>query len=317
MKLLALVALNIIAIAASLTVGSAGYGLESLFSLLLGKASEIEKLIILEYRLPRLLTAMLVGASLSVSGTSLQAIFRNPLAEPYVLGVASGASLGAIISVVLGFGIFSRFLFAFLTSIAVIQLVLVVGSSKRFRDQSYAILLAGIAIASFLSGLNSLLIYLHSQSLHQIVFWLMGSFSNPVWEEIYLVFPIFVLCTSFLLLTSWNLNALLLGEEHARAVGLNVERYRKLLIIVSSLLASSAVAMSGVIGFVGIIVPHTVRMLLGEEHSKLLLATILFSTAFMPLVDVFARLWSGEIPIGALTAMFGGPFFVYLLWKRL
>ncbi|MQK95311.1 iron ABC transporter permease, partial [Escherichia coli] len=132
------------------------------------------RLIILEYRFPRLLTAMLVGASLAVSGTALQAIFRNPLAEPYILGVASGASLGAIISVVLGLGILSRFFLAFLTSIAVVQFVLIIGSSKRFRDQSYAILLTGIAIASFLSGLNSLLVYLHSQSLHQVIFWLMG-----------------------------------------------------------------------------------------------------------------------------------------------
>ncbi|MFN3384350.1 MAG: FecCD family ABC transporter permease [Archaeoglobaceae archaeon] len=317
MKLLALVTLNLVAILVSLTVGSSGYGVESLVSILSGKASEIERLIILEYRLPRLLIAMLVGASLAVSGTALQAIFRNPLAEPYILGIASGASLGAIISVVLELGILSRFALAFLTSIAVVQLVLVIGGSKRFRDQSYAILLTGIAIASFLSGLNSLLIYLHSQSLHQVIFWLMGSFSNPIWEEIYVAIPIFVLCTSFLLLTSWNLNALLLGDEHARAVGLNVDRYRTQLILVSSLLTSAAVATSGVIGFVGIIVPHTIRMLLGEEHSRLLPATILFSTAFMPIVDVFARLWSGEIPIGALTAMLGGPFFVYLLWKRL
>jgi len=316
-KFAVLLALNFVAVIVSLTVGSAGYGVESLIAVLAGKASEVEKLVILDYRLPRLLVAMLVGASLAVSGTALQAIFRNPLAEPYILGVASGASLGAIVAVIFGLGILSRFVIAFFTSIAVIQLVLIIGSSKRFRDQSYAILLTGIAIASFLSGFNSLLIYLHSQSLHQVMFWLMGSFSNPIWEEIYFVIPIFVLCTSFLLLTSWNLNALLLGDEHARAVGLNVDRYRTQLIIASSLLTSSAVAMSGVIGFVGIIVPHTIRILLGEEHSRLLPATILFSTSFMPLVDVFARLWSGEIPIGAVTAMLGGPFFIYLLWRRL
>ncbi|MEM4615749.1 MAG: iron ABC transporter permease [Archaeoglobaceae archaeon] len=317
MKIPLLIALNLLVLFTSLSIGSAHYGFGEFLEVIQGTADETAKAIILDYRLPRVLLAMIVGASLSASGCSLQALFRNPLAEPYVLGIASGASLGAILSVVFGLNVFGRIMLAFVSAILTAYLVFFIGNTKKFRDQSYAILLAGIAIASFLSGINSLLIYLHSQSLHQVVFWLMGSFSNPQWEEIYFCLPFLLIGLSFLIATSWNLNALLLGDEHARAVGINVDRYRSELILFTSLLTSTAVAVSGVIGFVGIIIPHTVRILIGEEHRKLLPATILLATAFMPLVDIFARIsTSGEIPVGAITAMLGGPFFLYLLLRR-
>lgn len=317
MKIVLLLILNVAVALFSISVGSSHYGFDEIFQIIKGTADEAARAIIVDYRLPRLVLAMIVGASLSASGCSLQALFRNPLAEPYVLGVASGASMGAILSVIFGFGMFGRILLAFFSAILTAYLVFFIGNTKKFRDQSYAILLAGIAIASFLSGLNSLLLYLHSQSLHLVIFWLMGSFSNPQWEEVYFSLPFLVIGLSFLLATSWNLNALLLGDEQAKAVGINVERYRAELIVFTSLLTSTAVAVSGVIGFVGIIIPHTVRLLIGEEHRKLLPNTILLSTAFMPLVDVFARIsTSGEIPVGAITAMLGGPFFLYLLMRR-
>ncbi|TDA26848.1 MAG: iron ABC transporter permease [Archaeoglobi archaeon] len=317
MRILLLIILNALVFLLSLSVGSSSYGFEELWKLIMGEADETARTIVVDYRLPRVLLAMMVGASLSASGCSLQALFRNPLAEPYVLGIASGASFGAIMSIVLGLNITGRLLLAFLSAILTAYLVFFIGNTRKFRDQSYAILLAGIAIASFLSGINSLLIYLHSQSLHQVIFWLMGSFSNPQWEEIYFYIPLLIIGLSFLLATSWNLNALLLGDEHARAVGINVERYRAELIIFTSLLTASAVAVSGVIGFVGIIIPHTVRITMGEEHRKLLPATILLATAFMPVVDIIARVsTTGEIPVGAITAMLGGPFFLYLLVRK-
>jgi len=316
-KIAIFIALNLAVVLLSLAVGSSHYGFGELLQVVLGTADETVLAIVVDYRLPRLILAMVVGAALSASGCALQALFRNPLAEPYILGIASGASMGAIISVVFGFGVFERILLAFSTSLLTAYLVFLIGNMKKFRDQSYGILLAGIAIASFLSGLNSLLLYLHSQSLHQVIFWLMGSFSNPLWEEVYFSLPLLIIGLSFLLATSWNLNALLLGDEHAKAVGINVERYRTELIIFTSLLTSTAVAVGGVIGFVGIIIPHTVRLLIGEEHRQLLPATILLSTAFMPFVDIFARIsTSGEIPVGAITAMLGGPFFLYLLMRR-
>ena len=317
MKILLLIILNALVFLLSLSTGSSSYGFEELWKLIMGEADETVRTIIVDYRLLSVLLAMMVGASLSASGCSLQALFRNPLAEPYVLGIASGASFGAIISIVLGLNIIGRLLLAFLSAILTAYLVFFIGNTRKFRDQSYAILLAGIAIASFLSGINSLLIYLHSESLHQVIFWLMGSFSNPQWEEIYFYIPLLIIGLSFLLATSWNLNALLLGDEHTRAVGINVERYRAELIIFTSLLTASAVAVSGVIGFVGIIIPHTVRIIIGEEHRKLLPATILLATAFMPVVDTIARIsTTGEIPAGAITAMLGGPFFLHLLVRK-
>jgi iron complex transport system permease protein len=307
---------NLAAILLSLGVGSSGY--DHIFKIISGNADDSVRTIVFEFRLPAMLLAMIVGASLSASGCAMQALFRNPLAEPYILGVASGASVGAALAVSLKIGeIYSRIAFAFFFALFTAYLVYLIGTSSRFRDQTYAILLAGVAIASFFSGVTSILIYFSSQSMHEVVFWIMGSFSNPAWEKVYISLPIAIAGIAYLLITSWNLNALLLGDEHAIAVGLNVESYRKSLIAVVALLTSATVAVSGVIGFVGIIVPHTMRLLVGEEHQKLLPSTILLSTAFMPLIGLISRIsTSGNLPVGAITAMLGGPFFLYLLLRR-
>ncbi|AGK60942.1 ABC-type Fe3+-siderophore transport system, permease component [Archaeoglobus sulfaticallidus PM70-1] len=297
---------------------SLGYQNDLLLKVLTGNADKIERSIVIDTRLPRFLTAVLVGASLSASGCAMQALFRNPLAEPYILGVASGASVGAAIATVLGFGtIQNKLILAFVSALLTSYLVYEIGTTSRFRDQTYAILLAGIAIASFFSGLTSLIIYFFAQSMHKVVFWIMGSFSNPQWSEVYFALPITIAGIAYLLINSWNLNALLLGDEHAMAVGVDVNRFRKYLIAVIAVLTSSAVAVSGVIGFVGIIIPHTMRMLVGEEHQKLLPLTILFAMLFMPLIDLVAKTaTTGELPVGAITAMLGGPFFVYILWRK-
>lgn len=310
-----LVILNIVAVVLSVSIGSSGCWL---FQIIYGKADDTTVSIIFDYRLPALILATIVGASLSVSGCAMQALFRNPLAEPYILGVASGASVGAAMAVALKIGYIPlRIAFAFLFALLTAYLVYLIGTSSRFRDQTYAILLAGVAITSFFSGVTSILIYFSAQSMHEVVFWLMGSFSNPTWEKIYFSLPIAVAGTAYLLATSWNLNALLLGDEHALSVGLDVERYRKSLIAAVSLLTSASVAVSGVIGFVGIIVPHTMRLVVGEEHQRLLPLTILMSTAFMPLIGLISRIaTSGVLPVGAITAMVGGPFFLYLLLRR-
>lgn len=312
---MALLVLNLFALLTSLGVGSGGY--EYFIKVLTGNADDTATKIVLDYRLPRYLMAVIAGASLSASGCAMQAMFRNPLAEPYVLGVASGASVGAALSVAIGVEtIYSRVGMAFFSALLTAYVVYLIGSSSRFRDQNYAILLAGVAIASFFSGLTSVLIYFSAQSMHKVIFWLMGSFSNPFTEEILFALPITILGLLYLLITSWNLNALLLGDEHAAAVGINVARFRRSLIAVVALLTSTTVSISGVIGFVGIIVPHTMRILVGDEHQKLLPSTILLSTAFMPIIDVVARTsTSGELPVGAITAIIGGPFFLYLLMR--
>ncbi len=312
-----LAALDLLTIFLSLSIGSSGY--DQLFKILAGNADDTTRNIVLNCRLPEMLLAIIAGASLSASGCAMQALFRNPLAEPYVLGIASGASVGAALSVALGIGdiyLHSRIALAFCFALLTTALVYAIGSSSRFGDQTYAILLAGVAIASFFSGVTSILVYFSAKSMHKVIFWLMGGFT-PMWEGVYFSGPIVVAGVIYLLATSWNLNALLLGDEHAAAVGLNVERYRKSLIAVVALLTSATVAVSGVIGFVGIIIPHTMRILVGEEHQRLLPSTVMLSIAFMPLIDLLSRtLTSGVLPVGAITAMLGGPFFLYLLLRR-
>ncbi len=308
----ALVLLNVAALLLGLLVGSAISPLDAAMGLL--GAGDGARDIVLAYRLPRTLMAMLVGAALSAAGCSMQAFFRNPLADPYVLGISSGASVGAATAILLGIGsTLNLILFAFSASLVTAFLVYRLGRSPAMSE-SYAILLAGIAVASFLSGLTAILIYLAGEGMHKVVFWIMGSFVNPAWEKIYFSTPFVFGCITYLLLNTWNLNAILLGDEHAMAVGLNVSRFRKKLIAAVSLLTASAVAISGIIGFVGIVIPHTMRLIVGESHQKLLPAAVLFGAAFMPVVDIVARTAvSGELPVGAITAMIGAPFFVYLL----
>ncbi|TDA26798.1 MAG: iron ABC transporter permease [Archaeoglobi archaeon] len=271
--------------------------------------------VVLDYRLPRVLLAMLVGASLASAGCAMQAFFRNPLADPYILGVSSAASVGAALVISLGIGsTWNIVISAFITSLIVSFTVYRLGR----HGESYAVLLAGIAVSSFLSGLTAIIIYFSQQSAHEIIFWIMGSFSRAVWQKIWLIIIPFFIGIIYLLLNSWNLNAILLGEEHARSVGINVERFRKELIAVTSLLTSATVAVCGIIGFVGIIVPHTMRLIFGEAHQKLLPSAILFGATLMPLVDLLARTCtSGEIPVGAMTAILGSPFFLYILKRGL
>jgi iron complex transport system permease protein len=310
--ILALLILNLVSMILALSLGSSGIGLGDFFNIF---EDDRAMQIIFNYRMPRLLLTMVVGASLSSAGCAMQAFFRNPLADPYVLGVSSGASVGAAIAVLIGVGtIYNTIALAFFLSLISAFVVYRIGTSASLREQTYAILLAGIAMASFLSGLTSILIYLAGEGMHKVIFWIMGSFSNPLWSEVYFAVPIALFGMIYLLFQSWNLNAVLLGDEHAMAVGIDVEKFRKYLIAIVSLLTSAAVAVSGVIGFVGIIIPHTMRLLVGEAHQRLLPAAILFGSAFMPMVDLIARTaTSGELPVGAITAMLGAPFFIYLL----
>lgn len=320
MRFIAILAiLNVISALVGLSVGSSNIGIYDVVKVLTGDSNENVKQIVLNCRLPRLLLAMLVGSSLATAGCSMQAFFRNPLADPYILGISSGACVGVALVIILEIATIQNIMIsAFLMALITAFLVYKIGSLARFREQSYAILLAGIAISCFMNGLASILIYLASQSMHLVVFWIMGSFSNTTWNDVFFLAPVSILCILFIFLNSWNLNAILMGDEHAKAVGLDVERFQKELLAVVSLLTASAVAVSGIIGFVGIIIPHTMRLIVGESHQTLIPATILFGSAFMPLVDVIARTTTaGELPVGAITAMLGAPFFVYLLLRGL
>ncbi|ADL08178.1 FecCD family ABC transporter permease [Thermosediminibacter oceani] len=284
--------------------------------------SSSQEVIILNLRLPRIILAFLIGAELSAAGVIYQGIFRNPLADPYIIGASAGASLGASLAIllfqgvkVMGMGSVPAFAFlgAFLTVIIVYVIAGIGG-----RTSSHTLLLAGIAISSFISAVVSFLMYFSGQKLQHIYFWMLGSFSSQGWKEVYMNLPYGILG---FLLGMWNLrslNILQLGEDTAFFTGVDVELLKKLSLAAGSLLTASAVAVCGIIGFVGLIIPHIIRMLVGPDHRKLYPMSALAGGLYLMLADTASRIVIAptELPVGILTALFGGPFFLHLLLKK-
>ena len=278
--------------------------------------------IFLDLRLSRALLAFLVGASLSLSGAILQGYFQNPMAGPFVVGVSSGASLGAVLSIYLGLnmnilGFSLQSVFAFLSGFILVSLVYLL-SQKKGVFKVETLLLTGIAAGALASSLTSFFIFLKAESFERAVFWLLGSFSLSNWNQITAVFPYFLIC---FVLAQWlakDMNLLALGDETAQSLGCPVNRVRKIFLVISTLLAASAVSVSGIIGFVGLIVPHWVRILIGPDHRHLFFFSSLAGGIFLVYSDLLARtlLFPTELPIGIITAGIGAPFFIYLPYQR-
>ena len=278
--------------------------------------------IFVDLRLSRALLAFLVGASLSLSGAILQGYFQNPMAGPFVVGVSSGASLGAVLSIYLGLNMnilsFSlQSIFAFLSGFILVSLVYFL-SQKKGIFKVETLLLTGIAAGALASSLTSFFIFLKADSFEQAVFWLLGSFSLSNWNQITAVFPYFLICFFFAQWLAKDMNLLALGDETAQSLGCPVNLVRKIFLIISTLLAASAVSVSGIIGFVGLIVPHWVRILIGADHRHLFFFSSLAGGIFLVYSDLLARtlLFPTELPIGIITAGVGAPFFIYLLYQR-
>jgi iron complex transport system permease protein len=279
--------------------------------------------IFFDLRLCRALLAFLVGSSLSLSGAILQGYFQNPMADPFVVGVSSGASFGAVLCLSLGLGAASasgfslQSLFAFGGGFALVSLVYLLSQTQAiFKVET--LLLTGIAAGAVASSLTSFLLFLRSDSFEQAVFWLLGSFTLADWRQVGMVAPYLALC---LLVAQWlakDMNLLVLGDEMARSLGSPVPRVRGTFLAVSTLLAAVSVSVSGVIGFVGLIVPHWVRIIIGPDHRYLFGLSALTGGTFLVLCDLLARtvLSPTELPIGIITALFGAPFFIFLLHKR-
>jgi len=272
--------------------------------------------IVMDLRLPRVLTAMTVGASLALAGTTLQGLLRNPLADPYVLGTASGAALGAALGVVLpirlivlGFGLTQ--LFAFGGALAAVSVVYRLSRSSSLGSLS-GLLLTGYAVGSLLAAGLALTMYLSGAQLRQIVFYLLGSFGGASWPQLAATLPLAAAAGALVMLRARSLNALLLGEETAGHLGLSVRRERLLLLALASLLTAAAVAVSGLIGFVGLVVPHLVRLLVGANARQVLPLSALLGAGFLAFADLLARI-PGELPVGVVTAVIGAPFFLFLL----
>jgi iron complex transport system permease protein len=277
--------------------------------------------IIFEVRMPRVILASLTGAALTAAGATMQGLFKNPMADPYILGVSAGASLGAAIAIVSSSSQFlglwtlpvNAFLGALLSTVLVYSLARI-GN----KVPVYTLLLAGIALSSLLNAIMSFIMIKHSEELKQIVYWTLGTFSGAGWNEIWAALPFVLIGLSLIIFFAKDLNAMLLGEESAHHLGLNVEQTKKLLLAFSALIVAAVVSVTGTIGFVGLIIPHMIRLIVGPDHRILLPASILFGATFMVFTDTLARtiLAPGEIPVGIITAFFGGPFFIYLLKKR-
>ncbi|WP_087037414.1 FecCD family ABC transporter permease [Thermococcus litoralis] len=270
--------------------------------------------IVLQIRLPRVLLAYLVGVSLASAGTASQALFKNPLADPYIIGISGGAAVGASIAAIY----FPRYMGVF-ALLGALLAVLIVYRIARVNGHIPVdtLLLAGIALGFFTSALTSYLLYVGREKIHNAIFWLMGTFNGADWGDVKMVLFSSVVGVSILLFSWRELNLLLLGEESI-SMGLDINRYRKIVIGVISLLTSFAVATSGIIGFVGLISPHAMRIIFGPNHKRLLPASALFGGTLMVFADIFARiiLKPAEVPVGIITALFGAPFFLYLLIKK-
>lgn len=274
-------------------------------------------------RMPRVACAAIVGAGLSVAGMAMQAMFRNPMASPSVLGLSSGAAFGASLAIGLGvggtLGSFAVPFMAFLLCFATITLVYALAHT-RYGVPTVLLLLAGIAAGTFFSGMSSMVQYaVDKDALADIVYWTMGSFARCTWNSVEMSLISVGAGVIIIALCSRELNLLSMGEEQARSLGVNLRRVRTALLIGTALTVGGCVAVSGVIGFVGLIIPHICRALVGPEHQRLWIICVLAGALFMMAMDLACRLIStstGSFPVGVLTSLIGAPFFVYIMRKK-
>ena len=329
--ILGLFILLVVVVVLAAAVGSVQIPFLTTSSILISKLPLIEltpnwtsalETIVLEIRLPRVILAGLVGAALAIAGATYQGLFRNPLADPYLIGVAQGAALGAVIGFLIpstwhgwGFGIIPLLAFSgALVSTATVYSLARVGKTLPVTT----LILAGVALGALLASIVSYLIISSGERIHGIMFWLMGSFSLTQWSEAKIVLPYALLGIVIILLYARPLNLMQLDEEQAQQLGINVERLKLVLLAAATLITAAAVSFVGIIGFVGIIIPHAVRLIWGADHRFLLPLSVLTGAIFLILADLIARtaLAPTEIPIGVITALCGAPFFLYLLRRR-
>ena len=313
-----------IALAATLglVVGPVDLGVGSVARELAGLPSNLtdpEQAILWQIRLPRVVLGLLVGATLALAGASYQGVFRNPLADPYLLGAASGAGLGVTLAIVGradGTTVpLSTPLAAFVGALVAVALTYVLGAAGGGRASTASLILAGVAVASFLTASQTYLQQRHRDTLQQVYSWILGRLSTVGWREVAIMAPYFVVTAVVLLAQRRTLDVLAVGDDEARTLGLHARRSRIVVVVAASLGTAAAVSVSGLIGFVGIIVPHTIRLVAGVSHRVILPLSVLFGAAFLVLADLAARTLSSpaEIPIGVVTAFFGAPFFVLVL----
>lgn len=300
----------------SLSVGSAGIPFRKIIPLIISGEKSIEHSILFDIRLPRIILALIVGGALSVTGVIFQGMFRNPLVSPYTLGVSGGAALGVSLSIILGLPLLP--LFGFLGALGAISLVYFIAQRQGILRISM-LLLTGVMISFIASAVILLIMSLSREhQLHGILFWIMGSLEESNFSLIKLVSLIILMGLAISFLFSRDLNVLSLGEEEALHLGVNIERTKRILFILGSLIAGVAVSVSGIIGFVGLLVPHFMRLFVGPDHRILLPTSCLAGGIFLIACDTLARtiISPMELPVGVITGILGGSLFIYFLTKR-
>ena len=297
-------------------VGRYPVSLAELLSVLTGQpvGANVET-VVLQVRGPRVVAALLVGAALAAAGTAYQGMFRNPLVSPDILGVSTGAALGAVLAIFLSKDILLTQIFAFGGGLAAVGLVYAVGSRLRGHDPLLALVLTGVVIGTLLGSAIALLKYLADpyNQLPAITFWLLGSLAAISPKDIGYSMPLVLIGLAPMLLLRWRMNLLALPDDEARALGVDTRRLRTLVIVCATLMTASVVAISGIIGWVGLLIPHAARLLVGPDFGRLLPLAMLLGAAFMLAVDTLCRtLAMIEVPPGVLTALIGTPFFLWL-----
>jgi len=288
---------------------------------------ETQQLIVVGVRAPRIVLAAVVGFALAAAGTVMQGFFRNPMADPSIVGVSSGAALGAVAAITApalvtavtgplglpaGVGIQTA---AFVGAILAAFLVYAI-STEGGRTPVATLLLAGVAVQTFLGAIVSFLLIHSGRSIRRAIYWLMGDLNSAAWDDVAVAAPVVIVLFVALLPFARDLNVLLLGEEDARTLGIEVERTKRVLLALGSVVTAAAVAVAGIIGFVGLVVPHVVRLVVGPDHRVLLPTSALAGAIFLVATDTIARSAAASLPVGVVTAAVGAPFFLFLLRSR-
>src|SRR5687768_985751 len=308
----ALLALTIVAFA----VGRYPVSLSEITSLVLGQpvGANVET-VVLQVRGPRVLAALIVGAALAAAGTAYQGMFRNPLVSPDILGVSTGAALGAVFAMFLSLGVFFVQIFAFAGGLAAVAMVYFIGSRLRGHDPLLALVLTGVVIGTLLGSAIALLKYLADpyNQLPAITFWLLGSLAAISPKDVLYSIPFVLVGLAPMLLLRWRMNLLALPDDEARALGVDTRRLRTIVVAAATLMTAAAVAVSGIIGWVGLLIPHAARLLVGPDFGRLLPLAMLLGAAFLLAVDTLCRtIATIEVPPGVLTALIGTPFFLWM-----
>ena len=303
----------------ALMVGRYSISVADFFKMIFSKSGyEIERSIVVNLRLPRTIIAALTGLALSVSGLLYQETFQNKLVSPDLLGVSSGAGVGAAIAIVLGLSSILISAFAFVFGVLTVVATLFV--AKSFRNRSSMILtLSGIIVGGCMSAVLSFVKYLADAetTLADIAFWLMGSFEQSLMSDVYVLLPMVVVCSIVVLAMSWRINIVALGREEAQTKGINYRAYRTVVIVIATLLTASSVAFAGTISWIGLVVPHIVRLMVGRDTRKTIPLCMLFGATFMVVADIISRAFTAaEVPLSAVTGLFGTIIFVGILFAR-